>query len=79
MSTRISYLTAHLRSHHKDHVTRRALVGLVSKRRRVMQYLLKKDPGTRGWHHKGRGRGGGGGWAARGARQVALRTRRTGD
>lgn len=44
MSTRISYLTSHLRTHAKDHATRRSLVGLVAKRRRVMQYLLRKDP-----------------------------------
>ncbi|GAB0491983.1 hypothetical protein MMPV_003241 [Pyropia vietnamensis] len=44
MSTRIACLTAHLRTHAKDHVTRRSLVGLVAKRRRIMQYLLRKDP-----------------------------------
>lgn len=46
MSTRIAYLTAHLRTHAKDHVTRRSLVSLVAKRRRIMQYLLRKDPET---------------------------------
>lgn len=42
-SYRISHLTEHLRSNHKDHVTSRAMKMLVGKRRRMLDYLAKVD------------------------------------
>lgn len=43
LSERISYLTEHFRSHVKDHHSRRGLLMLVSQRRRLLDYLKKKD------------------------------------
>ena len=42
-SARIAYLTEHMKSNHKDHSTERALVMLVGKRRRLLDYLKAKD------------------------------------
>ena len=42
-SVRIAHLTNHLKSNHKDHTTARALKALVGKRRRLLDYLIKKD------------------------------------
>lgn len=42
-SFRISHLTQHLKSNHKDYSTERALKMLVGKRRRLLDYLIKKD------------------------------------
>ena len=42
-STRIKQLTAHLKIHKKDHHSRRGLLKLVGKRRRLLNYLQKKD------------------------------------
>ena len=42
-SVRIAHLTQHLKSNHKDHTTERALKMLVGKRRRLLDYLVKKD------------------------------------
>ena len=42
-SKRISELTAHLQKHPKDHSTRRGLIKLVGKRRRLLNYLIDKD------------------------------------
>ncbi|MEF9923386.1 MAG: 30S ribosomal protein S15 [Muribaculaceae bacterium] len=42
-SVRIAHLTAHMKSNHKDHSTERALKKLVGKRRRLLDYLIKKD------------------------------------
>ena len=43
MTARIKELTEHLKSNHKDHSTRRGLLALVSKRRRLLDYLKGKD------------------------------------
>lgn len=43
MSERINYLTKHLKLHPKDFSTRRGLVALVNKRRRLMNYLFRED------------------------------------
>lgn len=43
MTERISYLTKHLQQHPKDFSTRRGLVALVNKRRRLLNYLYKED------------------------------------
>ena len=42
-SVRISHLTQHMKSNHKDHKTERALKMLVGKRRRLLDYLKRKD------------------------------------
>jgi len=43
MTERITYLTAHLKKNQKDFSTRRGLVALVNKRRRLLNYLYKED------------------------------------
>jgi len=42
-STRIIELTEHLKIHSKDHSTRRGLLKLVGKRRRLLNYLMEID------------------------------------
>ncbi|TVR74619.1 MAG: 30S ribosomal protein S15 [Marinilabiliales bacterium] len=42
-SYRISHLTSHLKSNPKDFSTQRALVKLVGKRRRLLEYLKERD------------------------------------
>lgn len=42
-SRRISALTEHLKQHPKDHATRRGLLKLVGKRRKLLDYLTAKD------------------------------------
>jgi small subunit ribosomal protein S15 len=44
LSERISYLTSHLRSHAKDHASRRGLIMMVNRRRRLLDYLNRRDP-----------------------------------
>jgi small subunit ribosomal protein S15 len=43
LSERINYLTEHFKSHAKDHHSRRGLLMLVGKRRRLLDYLKAKD------------------------------------
>jgi small subunit ribosomal protein S15 len=43
MTQRISHLTEHLKEHKQDHHTRRGLLMLVGKRRRLLNYLKDKD------------------------------------
>jgi small subunit ribosomal protein S15 len=43
MTERINGLTAHLREHRQDHHTRRGLLKLVGRRRRLLAYLSKND------------------------------------
>lgn len=43
MTERINYLTDHFRTHKKDHHGRRGLLMLVSKRRRLLDYLKRTD------------------------------------
>ncbi len=40
---RINELTEHLKLHSKDHSTRRGLLKLVGKRRRLLDYLIDRD------------------------------------
>ena len=42
-STRITELTEHLKRHSKDHSTRRGLLKLVGQRRRLLDYVKRKD------------------------------------
>ncbi|HYY32979.1 MAG TPA: 30S ribosomal protein S15 [Gaiellaceae bacterium] len=43
LSRRIESLTEHLRTHGKDHHSRRGLLKLVGRRRRLLNYLQKRD------------------------------------
>jgi small subunit ribosomal protein S15 len=43
LTDRINELTEHLRTHKKDHHSRRGLLMLVGQRRRLLGYLQKKD------------------------------------
>ncbi len=43
MTERINHLTGHLKEHKKDHASRRGLLLLVGKRRRLLDYLMKTD------------------------------------
>jgi small subunit ribosomal protein S15 len=45
LTVRITGLTEHLRAHRHDEATRRGLLGLVGHRRRLLQYLNKRDVG----------------------------------
>jgi small subunit ribosomal protein S15 len=43
LTERINKLTDHFRTHHKDHHGRQGLMMMVSKRRRLLDYLRRKD------------------------------------
>ncbi len=43
LSERINYLSEHFKVHKKDHHSRRGLLMLVGQRRRLLDYLKKKD------------------------------------
>ncbi|MDH3555296.1 MAG: 30S ribosomal protein S15 [Deltaproteobacteria bacterium] len=43
LSERISYLTEHFKTHKKDHHSRRGLLKMVGQRRRLLDYLKRKD------------------------------------
>jgi small subunit ribosomal protein S15 len=43
LSNRITYLTEHFKTHAKDHHSRRGLLKLVGRRRRLLDYLRKTD------------------------------------
>lgn len=43
MTARIKELTEHLETHVKDHHSRRGLMKMVGKRRRLLEYLRRKD------------------------------------
>ncbi len=43
LSERIAHLTEHLKVHKKDHHSRRGLLMLVGKRRRLLDYLIAND------------------------------------
>jgi len=44
LTTEIAKLTGHLKEHPKDNHSRRGLLAMVSRRRRLMDYLSKSDP-----------------------------------
>jgi len=44
LSERINSLTDHFKTHRKDHASRRGLIKLVSKRRRLLDYLKNNAP-----------------------------------
>jgi small subunit ribosomal protein S15 len=43
LTKRINDLTGHFNNHKKDHHSRRGLMMMVGKRRRLLDYLVKKD------------------------------------
>jgi small subunit ribosomal protein S15 len=43
LTTRINELTEHLREHKKDHHSRRGLLKMVGRRRRLLNYLQRTD------------------------------------
>ena len=43
LTRRIAYLTEHFKVHSKDHHSRRGLLMMVGQRRRLLEYLRKKD------------------------------------
>jgi small subunit ribosomal protein S15 len=45
LSERISYLTDHFKTHKKDHASRRGLLKLVGRRRRLLEYLKRHEVG----------------------------------
>ncbi len=44
LTERIKSLTEHLKTHKHDHHSRRGLLQMVGKRRRLLDYLKRKDP-----------------------------------
>ncbi len=43
LTKRVTYLTEHFKTHSKDHHSRRGLLKLVSKRRKLLDHLKKED------------------------------------
>jgi small subunit ribosomal protein S15 len=43
LTTRITELTEHLKTHKHDHHSRRGLLKLVGRRRRLLEYLKRED------------------------------------
>ena len=44
LTERINGLTEHMRTHRRDYASRRGLLGLVSRRRRLLDYVRRHDP-----------------------------------
>lgn len=44
LTEKINYLTEHFKVHKKDFHSRRGLLMMIGKRRRLLAYLKKKDP-----------------------------------
>ncbi len=44
LTERINYLTEHLKEHKKDFQSRRGLLKMVGRRRRLLRYLKDRDP-----------------------------------
>lgn len=44
LTHRIKLLTEHFKEHKKDHHSRRGLLGVVARRRRLLDYVKRKDP-----------------------------------
>ena len=45
LSQRISQLTEHFKTHQKDHHSRRGLLSMVARRRKLLNYLKDRNPG----------------------------------
>ena len=55
LTTRINNLTEHMRTHEKDYASRRGLLAMVSRRRRLLDYLRRDQrPGLRRDHRQAR-------------------------
>jgi small subunit ribosomal protein S15 len=46
LTARINDLTGHFKTHSKDHHSRRGLLKMVSRRRKLLDYLKGKSPGS---------------------------------
>lgn len=44
LTARINELTGHFKAHNKDHHSRRGLLRMVSRRRKLLDYLKGRDP-----------------------------------
>jgi small subunit ribosomal protein S15 len=44
LTTRINHLAEHLKTHKKDHASRRGLLKMVGKRSSLLKYLARTDP-----------------------------------
>ena len=44
LSERIAYLNPHFTAHRKDHASRRGLLAMVGRRKRLLLYLRQQDP-----------------------------------
>ncbi len=44
LTERIEHLTEHLKTHQKDHTSRRGLLKMVGRRSRLLKYLTQADP-----------------------------------
>jgi small subunit ribosomal protein S15 len=44
LTNRISHMTEHMQTHPKDYSSRRGLLGMVSRRRRLLDYVKRKTP-----------------------------------
>ena len=44
LTTRIAEMTKHLQLHKKDYASRRGLLGMVSRRRRLLDYVKRTNP-----------------------------------
>jgi small subunit ribosomal protein S15 len=44
LTARINYLTPHFKTHQKDHHGRRGLLQMVSRRRKLLDYLKSRNP-----------------------------------
>jgi len=43
LTKRIQHLSEHLKTHRKDHTTRKSLLKMVGRRRRLLKYISRKD------------------------------------
>lgn len=46
LTTRINELTEHLKINKKDHMTRRGLMQMVGKRKKLLKYIAANDPAS---------------------------------
>lgn len=44
LTDRIRQMTEHMKTHHKDHSSRRGLLRMVSRRRRLLDYVKRHNP-----------------------------------
>lgn len=44
LTSRIKQMTEHMHAHHKDYASRKGLLRMVSRRRRLLDYVKRKNP-----------------------------------